>query len=96
VCLPEAGYAVLVDVVQAMQGGRTITVAPTSTRLTTQEAADLLGGSRPNLGEAARVRTHPYEQPGRHRRVRLANLLAYRDALEQGFTVPDDFRALTG
>lgn len=47
--LPEAVYAVLVDVVRSMQGGRAVTVAPTSTRLTTQEAADLLGVSRPTL-----------------------------------------------
>lgn len=78
--LPEAVYAVLVDVVQAMQGGRAITVAPTSTRLTTQEAADLLGVSRPTLVKLLESGRIPYERPGRHRRVRLADLLVYRDA----------------
>lgn len=70
----------LVDVVQAMQGGRAITVAPTSTRLTTQEAAVLLGVSRPTLVKLLESGRIPYERPGRHRRVRLADLLVYRDA----------------
>lgn len=78
--LPEAVYTVLVNVVQAMEGGRAITVAPTSTRLTTQEAADLLGVSRPTLVKLLESGRIPYERPGRHRRVRLADLLAYRDA----------------
>ena len=37
---------VLVRVAQAMQQGLAVTVAPQSTRLTTQEAADMLGISR--------------------------------------------------
>lgn len=37
---------VLVRVARAMQQGLAVTVAPQSTRLTTQEAADMLGISR--------------------------------------------------
>lgn len=77
--VPGPVYAVLVDVVQAMESGRAITVAPTSTRLTTQEAADLLGVSRPTLVKLLESGRIPYERPGRHRRVRLADLLTYRD-----------------
>jgi len=58
--LPEAIYTVLANVVQAMESGRAITVAPTSTRFTTQAGADLLGVSRPTLLkllESGRIRT---------------------------------------
>lgn len=48
-----------------------ITVAPTHTVLTTSEAADLLGISRPTLVRLLEAGEIPYEQPGRHRRVRL-------------------------
>lgn len=81
--LPAPVYLVLMDVVEAMQGGRAITVAPTSTRLTTQEAADLLGVSRPTLVKLLEAGRIAYEQPGRHRRVRLADLLDYRDAAKR-------------
>lgn len=73
-------YDVLVQVVEVLRAGRAVTVAPLAQRLTTQEAADLLGVSRPTLVKLLESGAIPYEQPGRHRRVRLANLLAYRDA----------------
>lgn len=80
VALPALVYDVLVQVVEALRAGRAVTVAPLAQRLTTQEAADLLGVSRPTLVKLLESGAIPYEQPGRHRRVRLADLLAYRDA----------------
>lgn len=78
--LPQPVYDVLVQVVEAMRNGSAITVAPLAQRLTTQEAADLLGVSRPTLVKLLESGAIPYEQPGRHRRVRLVDLLAYREA----------------
>ena len=67
------------DVVFAMSRGLAITVAPQHTILTTSEAAHLLGVSRPTLVRLLEAGEIPYEQPNRHRRVRLADLLAYQD-----------------
>lgn len=47
--LPEEIFHVLVDIVSAMKIGKAITVAPVDQMLTTQEAADFLGISRPTL-----------------------------------------------
>ena len=77
--LPDEIYGVLVEVVDALRAGRAITVAPQATRLTTVEAATLLGISRPTLVKLLEAGVIPYEQPGRHRRVRLVDVLAYRD-----------------
>jgi excisionase family DNA binding protein len=77
--LPPAVYEVLSQVIAAMRAGRAITVAPLAQRLTTQEAADLLGVSRPTLIKLLEDGRIPFEQPGRHRRIRLDDLLAYRD-----------------
>jgi excisionase family DNA binding protein len=77
--LPPAVYDVLSQVIAAMRAGRAITVAPLAQRLTTQEAADLLGISRPTLIKLLEDGKIPFEQPGRHRRIRLDDLLAYRD-----------------
>lgn len=51
---------------------------PRSALLTTQEAADLLGISRPTLVRLLEAQKMPYEQRGRHRRIMLADLLRYQ------------------
>lgn len=76
--LPPELFAVLRDVVAAMAKGQAVTIAPVHQRLTTQEAASLLGISRPTLVKLLESGEIPFEQPGRHRRVRLADVLAYR------------------
>lgn len=78
--LPLEAYRVLTDVVAAMRRGKAITVAPVDQLLTTQEAADFLGISRPTLvkllesGEIAFQRP----SPGGHRRVRLEDVIKYQ------------------
>jgi excisionase family DNA binding protein len=75
--LPAEVFEVLRDVVEALSRGLAITVAPHETVLSTSEAAGLLGVSRPTLVRLLEAGEIPFEQPGRHRRVRLADVLAY-------------------
>jgi len=76
--LPSEVFEVLREVLQAMSQGLAITIAPQHTVLTTGEAADLLGVSRPTLVRLLESGEIPFEQPGRHRRVRLADLIAHQ------------------
>jgi excisionase family DNA binding protein len=75
--LPEEVYQILVQVVEALREGKVITIVPRTQRLTTQEAADFLGISRPTLVKLLEEGQIPYEQPGRHRRILFSDLLAY-------------------
>lgn len=79
--LPMEVYAVLRQVAEAMESGKAITIAPLSQQLTTQQAADLLGISRPTLVKLLDTNEISYERPagGRHRRLRLQDVLEYRD-----------------
>ncbi len=77
--LPPEVYEVLREVVGSMSRGEAVTVVPVHLRLTTQEAADLLGISRPTFVKLLEAGEIPYEQPGRHRRVLLSDVLAYRE-----------------
>ncbi|UZN04212.1 helix-turn-helix domain-containing protein [Cellulomonas sp. S1-8] len=79
VALPAEVHDVLLQVVEAMQHGQAITVAAHSTRLTTSQAAELLGISRPTLVKLLERNEIPFEKSSRHRRVRLDDVIAYRE-----------------
>lgn len=78
--LPLEAYRILVDVATAMRSGLAITVAPLDQQLTTQEAANFLGISRPTLVKLLETGQIPFERPGagRHRRLRLQDVIEYQ------------------
>lgn len=78
VALPQELRTVLTTVVSSMHRGQAVTLAPLAMRLTTQQAADVLGVSRPTLIKLLEDGRIPYETPNRHRRIRLADLLEYQ------------------
>ncbi|MGB2766303.1 MAG: excisionase family DNA-binding protein [Propionicimonas sp.] len=81
--LPSAVYRVLMQVVEAMAAGKAVTVTPQEPQLTTQQAADLLGVSRPTvvrLIESGELRA---DRNGSRRRLLLSEVLAYRDRRRQ-------------
>lgn len=48
-------------------------------QLTTSQAADFLGISRPTLVKMLEEGEIPYEKPRRHRKVYLKDLIAYKE-----------------
>lgn len=77
--LPPEVFEILREVMEALAQGLAITIAPHQMVLSTSEAADILGVSRPTLVRLLEAGEIPFEQPGRHRRVRLADVLAHRE-----------------
>jgi excisionase family DNA binding protein len=76
--LPAEVYRVLRQVIEVMRQGKATLVAPQGLLLTTQEAADFLGVSRPTLVKLLEDGAIPFEKPNRHRRVRLQDLLDFQ------------------
>lgn len=81
--VPAPVYDALLQVASAMAHGQGVTVIPRSALLTTQEAADLLGISRPTLVRILEDGELPHEQRGRHRRVMLGDLLKYQENMRR-------------
>ncbi|MDR8019422.1 helix-turn-helix domain-containing protein [Nesterenkonia aerolata] len=81
--IPQEVYEALLRVVDAMRKGLSVTVSPTSQTLTTQQAADLLGISRPTLIKALDEGQLPYTRSGTHRRIALTDVLDYRERRRQ-------------
>ncbi len=76
--IPAAMVDVLRQVAEALGRGQGVTVAPLNTMMTTQEAADYLGISRPTFVRILDRGDIQMERPGRHRYVRLSDLLDYQ------------------
>ncbi|HSH58977.1 MAG TPA: excisionase family DNA-binding protein [Acidimicrobiales bacterium] len=77
--LPGSVREVLVRVVRELAEGNAVTVLPVHAELTTQEAADLLNVSRPYLIGLLDDQVLPCTRTaGNHRRLRLADVLAYK------------------
>ena len=77
--LPAQVHEVLLQVVTAMEAGLAVTVAPHHLTLSTQEAADLLGVARTTLVRLLETGAIPFDKPSRHRKVKLVDLLDYRE-----------------
>jgi excisionase family DNA binding protein len=70
---------VLLDqVVRELLQGHAVGVVPLHKELTTQEAADLLGVSRPFLIGLLERGEVPYVTTGKHRRIRFSDLMEYK------------------
>ncbi len=77
--LPGPVYEVLARAAREMDRGNGITIIPVHAELTTQQAAGLLNVSRPYLVGLLRAGEIPYHSVGRHRRVRVEELLRYKE-----------------
>lgn len=76
--IPDEIFRILDQVTNALAAGEGITVVPQGMAMTTQQAADFLGISRPTLVRLLEAGDIAFEKPGRHRRVRLEDLVAYQ------------------
>lgn len=77
--IPHETYRVLRQVVEAMRHNLAVTVVPQTQTLTTQQAADLLGVSRPTVVKLLDDGKLDYQRTGTHRKILLQDLLRYRE-----------------
>lgn len=78
--LPTSVLRLLVEILGELADGNAVRVVPVHAELTTQEAADLLNVSRPHLVKLLESGELVFHRTGKHRRVRLADVMKFREA----------------
>lgn len=81
--LPEPMYHLLARIVEVLVRGDAVTIVPVGKELTTQQAADLLNVSRQYLVRLLDEGRIPHRKTGKHRRLRIEDVLAFKAARDR-------------
>ena len=81
--VPPDTLRLLSRVVAMMANEQAFMLYPAHTELTTKQAAEMLGVSRPYLIARLEAGELEYRKVGRHRRIRLEDVLVYKETMRQ-------------
>lgn len=81
--VPPETLRLLSRVLALMANEQAVMLYPAQTELTTKQAADMLGVSRPYLIARLEAGELEYRKVGRHRRIRMEDVLAFKETMRQ-------------
>ena len=81
--LPAPVVLLLRNILEEIASGRSVTVVPDNAELTSVQAADVLNVSRPYLIKLLDEKAIPHRRVGKHRRIRVEDVMAYKVAIDQ-------------
>lgn len=79
ISLPEELLQVLASATSALSSGKNVAIEPEENLITTQQAAHILGVSRPTLIKMLDEGKIPYLQTSKHRRLYQHDVIAFRE-----------------
>lgn len=81
--IPKKAMALLNVILDNMAQGKSITLLPSDSEISTQQAADILNVSRPYLIKLVETGKIPSKKVGTHRRLRLSDILDYDNKMKE-------------
>jgi excisionase family DNA binding protein len=89
--IPKKALYLLFDILDNMAQGKSITLIPSDTEVSTQQAADMLNVSRPHLVKLLESGEIPFKKVGTHRRIDLKDLIAFEKKIKENRNEKLDF-----
>ncbi|WP_025740452.1 helix-turn-helix domain-containing protein [Salinivibrio socompensis] len=83
VTIPSSALNMMIEVLTQLGHGNSVSITPIHAELTTQEGADMLNMSRPTFIKLLDANEIPYSRKGNRRKVAYADLMAYKNRLEE-------------
>lgn len=80
--IPLNALKLLAKILKVTSQGKSISIVPIATEMTTQAAADILGCSRPHLVKLLEEGEIEYTKIGKHRRVKFEDVMAYKKRMK--------------
>jgi excisionase family DNA binding protein len=81
--IPLSALKLLGDILKAMGQGKSVSLVPIATEVTTQAAAEILGCSRPHLVKLLEDGRISFTKVGKHRRIKFDDILTYRKQMKE-------------
>lgn len=81
ITIPKKALTLLSAIIKNMAEGKTISIVPSNSEISTQQAADMLNVSRPHLVKLLETQKIPFKKVGSHRRVLLKDIMNYEEQL---------------
>ncbi len=81
ILIPKNVFMLLLDILEKMAHGKSITIIPSDSDITTQQAARILNVSRPFVVKMLENGQIPFAKVGSHRRMKLTDILEYNKRL---------------
>ncbi len=83
VTIPKKALDLLMNILSNMAEGKSISIVPSDSEISTQQAADMLNVSRPHIVKLLEEGIIPFTKVGSHRRILLKDLMVYDKKLKE-------------
>ncbi|MDO1451477.1 helix-turn-helix domain-containing protein [Rhodocytophaga aerolata] len=81
ITVPRKALDLLFSILSNMAEGKSISLIPSDSEVSTQQAADILNVSRPHIVKLLEEGKIPFKKVGSHRRILLQDLIQYEAAI---------------
>lgn len=83
ITVPKKALDLLMTILSNMAEGKSISLVPSDSEVSTQQAADMLHVSRPHIVKLLEQGAIPFKKVGSHRRILLEDLIKYDAILKE-------------